>query len=57
MFLRCKEKMIANRNCDLSINGLYYLCLDRYTGQMHGFYCDNSGDEMVKHKLITRANG
>lgn len=42
VFMRWKEIFFVNvgEDCGLTIAGFYYICLDRRTGVIHGFYFD-----------------
>mmetsp|Transcript_31669 Transcript_31669/g.70419 ORF Transcript_31669/g.70419 Transcript_31669/m.70419 type:complete len:301 (+) Transcript_31669:177-1079(+) len=42
IFMRWKEAFFVNNNesCGLTIAGFYYVCLERQTGKLHGYYFD-----------------
>ena len=53
IFMRWKEKFFVNvgPECGLTIAGFYYVCLDRRTGEVEGFYFDPNSSPYQKLEM------
>jgi len=53
IFMRWKEKFFVNvgPECGLTIAGFYYVCLDRRTGEIEGFYFDPNSSPYQKLEM------
>ena len=53
LFMRWKELYFMNvtDDCGLTIAGFYYICMDKYTGRVVGYYCDPNSTPFQKLSL------
>ena len=56
IFMRWKEKFFVNvgPECGLTIAGFYYVCLDRRTGEVEGYYFDPNSSPYQKLEMRPR---
>mmetsp|Transcript_15904 Transcript_15904/g.31893 ORF Transcript_15904/g.31893 Transcript_15904/m.31893 type:complete len:267 (-) Transcript_15904:2117-2917(-) len=59
IFMRWKEKFFVDAGSDvgLTIAGFYYICLDRQTGLLQGYYFDPKSSPFQKLELIPTDKG
>mmetsp|Transcript_4742 Transcript_4742/g.11862 ORF Transcript_4742/g.11862 Transcript_4742/m.11862 type:complete len:228 (+) Transcript_4742:219-902(+) len=59
IFMRLKELHFVNctHDCGLTIAGFYYVCLDRSTGDISGFYYDPNSSPFQKLELSHQPSG
>ena len=59
VFMRWKEKCFVNvgSDCGLTIAGFYYVCYDRRTGVLDGYYYDPNSTPFQRLALMPSTEG